>query len=145
MKKFWIAVASKEHVMKGVKEGICQVCHGKPGSLSRMKADDWIVYYSPVELFSQKKPCQAFTAIGIIKKGEPYQFRMNKDFIPWRRDVLFFNAKSVAIAPLIDKLSFIVDKRRWGFPFRRGCFEVSEEDFKSIAEQMGIDIDEQIS
>lgn len=142
MPKYWIAVASKEHVMQGVKQNICQVCHGKVGPLRRMMSGDWIIYYSPVEIFGSKIPCRQFTAIGKIVGNAPYQFQMSEDFIPWRRDVQFYHSKSVAIEPLLDKLSFIVDKKRWGFPFRRGCFEVNEQDFVFIASVMGIDIHE---
>lgn len=35
--KFWIGTVSKEHVMKGVAGGFCQVCHGKQAPLNRMK------------------------------------------------------------------------------------------------------------
>lgn len=134
----WIAVASREHVMRGVAEGIAQVCHGKPGPLKRMKEGDWIVYYSPTLRFGEKEPCRCFTAIGRVAPGEPYLFEMSKDFTPWRRDVRFYSAKDAAIEPLLDQLSFIRDKKRWGFPFRRGCFAIPDEDLQVIASSMGI-------
>lgn len=142
MPRYWIAVASKEHVMRGVEQGICQVCHGKVAPLRRMKSGDWIIYYSPVEFFGSKIPCRQFTAIGQVTGDMPYQFQMSDDFIPWRRDVNFYQSKPVAIEPLLDTLSFIIDKKRWGFPFRRGCFEVNEQDFDRIACAMGVKIDE---
>ena len=37
MTKFWIGVVSKEHVLRGVEGGFCQVCHGKKRPLNRMK------------------------------------------------------------------------------------------------------------
>ena len=142
MKRFWIAVASREHVMRGVTGGFCQVCHGKPGPLKRMTEGDWIIYYSPTELFGEKSPCRRFTAIGKIDAGEPYTFAMSNDFIPWRRNVIFSSSHEVAIEPLLDKLSFIHDKQRWGFPFRRGCFEIPKTDFSLIAKTMGVLADE---
>ncbi|GAB4226009.1 MAG: hypothetical protein Tsb0021_01550 [Chlamydiales bacterium] len=36
MARYWIAVASKKHVQKGVLEGFAQVCHGKKGPLFSM-------------------------------------------------------------------------------------------------------------
>jgi hypothetical protein len=138
--RYWIGVASKEHVMRGVKEGFAQVCHGKAGPLKQMQPYDWIVYYSPTIKFREKEPCQAFTAIGQIEKGDPYPFQMSEDFIPYRRNVHFFPSKETPISPLIEKLSFIKDKKKWGFPFRRGCFSIPESDFKLIAFQMGADI-----
>jgi len=136
----WIAVASREHVVRGITGGFCQVCHGMGGPLKLMTADDWIVYYSPTERFGEKIACQRFTAIGRVKAREPYQYSMNPDFNPWRCDIEFLLAKEAPIAPLIDNLSFIVNKQKWGFPFRRGCFSVSLEDFQLIASSMGINI-----
>jgi len=136
MPKFWIAVACREHVLRGAAEGFCQVCHGKSGPLRLMSPQDWIVYYSPAEQFGRSIPCRKFTAIGRICEGEPYPFRMNEGFIPWRRDVIFLPAMEADIQPMIDALSFIKDKRRWGFPFRRGCFAIPRDDFALIAKQM---------
>lgn len=138
MTKYWMAVASREHVLRGLKGGFCQVCHGKPGPLKLMSEDDWIIYYSPTEKFGVKIPYQKFTAIGQMKHTPPYLFKMSEDFIPWRRDVQFYSAKEVSILSLIDKLSFIQNKSRWGFPFRRGCFSIDYKDFTAIASLMGI-------
>lgn len=135
---YWVAVASREHVRKGIAGGFAQVCHGKPGPLKQMTADDWIVYYSPTELFGEKMPCRKFTAIGKVKAQEPYPFQMSPNFIPWRRDIAFVNAKEAPIEPLIDRLAFIQNKQRWGFPFRRGCFSISLSDFQLIASHMEI-------
>jgi hypothetical protein len=135
---YWIAVASREHVKGGVAGGFAQVCHGKPGPLKQMTADDWIVYYSPTEQFGGKMPCRKFTAIGRVKPRDPYQFQMSSDFIPWRRDIAFITAKEAPIEPLIDSLAFIQNKQRWGFPFRRGCFSISLSDFQLIASSMEI-------
>ena len=137
--RYWIGVASKEHVMRGVQGGFAQVCHGKEGPLKQMSSQDWIVYYSPTIKFGEKTPCQAFTAIGQIREGRPYSFQMSPDFIPFRIDVNFMPCKEISILPLIEKLDFIQDKRRWGFPFRRGCFSISEADFRIIAFLMGLE------
>ena len=47
--KFWIGTVSKEHVMKGVAGGFCQVCHGKQAPLNRMKKGDFLIYYNQLE------------------------------------------------------------------------------------------------
>lgn len=138
MTHYWIGVACKEHVLRGKKGNFAQVCHGKGGPLKQMKSGDWIVYYSPTLTFGSKEPCRCFTAIGQIGEKEPYQFQMSEDFIPWRRDVLFKTANDVEIAPMIDALSFIFDKQRWGFPFRKGCFSIPKEDFELISSCMGV-------
>ncbi len=138
MTRYWIAVASKEHVQKGESGGFAQVCHGKRGPLVGMHENDWIIYYSPTVTFGKKDPCQSFTAIGRVAAGTLYTFQMSPDFIPWRKNVNFEESQETEIKPLLDHLSFITDKKRWGFPFRRGCFEISEQDFKLIARAMGV-------
>lgn len=142
MIRYWIAVASREHVMRGVAQGIAQVCHGKPGPLKQMRPSDWIAYYSPTEVFGEPGPCRKFTAIGRVGDGEAYQFSMSEDFVPWRRNIAYLPAQEAPIDLLINDLSFIYDKRRWGFPFRRGCFSIPHSDFNLIATQMGVRIDE---
>lgn len=138
MTKYWIAVASKEHVLRGKKEGIAQVCHGKQNPLKKMNPGDWVIYYSPTEIFGKKEPCRKFTAIGQIKDKEPYQFKMSDDFIPWRRDIKFLKSTDVEIEPLIHDLSFIKNKKQWGFVFRYGLFAIPFDDFTLIASRMGI-------
>ena len=133
--KYWIAVASKEHVMNGLREGICQVCHGKEGPLKRMAEGDYLLYYSPTHTFRGKDPCQAFTALGRVRGGEPYPFQMSPTFIPYRRDIDYQPAIEVPIRPLIPHLSFIPNKAQWGYPFRWGCFSIPESDFKLIQAQ----------
>ena len=36
------------------------------------------------------------------------------------------------ITPLLEELSFITDLKRWGFPFRRGLFEIKAPDMEII-------------
>lgn len=142
MKRFWMAVASREHVMRGVAGGFAQVCHGKAGPLKRMKAGDWIIYYSPTQVFGEKVPCRHFTAIGQINADDPYMFAMSQDFVPWRRNVSFLTSREAPIEQLLVELTFIPNKQHWGFPFRRGCFEISREDFILIAKAMGVHVEE---
>ncbi len=58
--RYWIGVASKEHVIRGVQGGFDQVCHMKEGPLKQISPQDWIIYYSPTIKFGEKSPCQAF-------------------------------------------------------------------------------------
>ena len=136
MPRFWIGVASREHVQLGLAGGFCQLCHGKSGPLKRMSQGDWIVYYSPKQRFGEVEPCQRFTAIGEVAAGEVYLFPMAPGFVPHRRDVRFLDAIEVPIRPLLDRLSFIKDKRHWGQAFRYGHLEIPAEDFSRIADDM---------
>lgn len=66
---------------------------------------------------------------------------MNPEFHPWRRNLEFFEHTEIPIRPLIENLGFIKDKKHWGFPFRRGLFNVDQADFILIASAMGVQID----
>ena len=136
--KNWIGVACRSHVRKGQAGGFCQLGHGKHQPVKRLKPGDRIVYYSPREVTKGGEPLRAFTAIGTVSEREPYLVQMTEDFEAWRRDVVWWDSVDAAIKPLIPRLSFIIDPTRWGYPFRRGSFEVSPEDFAVIARAMGI-------
>jgi hypothetical protein len=134
--RYWIGVASKDHVLKGVQGGFCQLCHGKSNPLKRLNSGDWIIYYSPRSAMNSGDSVQSFTAIGQILDGEPYPFDMGNGFVPYRRDVCFIAAAEILIRLLLDDLSFIKNKKSWGYVFRFGLFEIPESDFQRIAEAM---------
>lgn len=136
MPRYWIGVASREHVRLGVAGGFCQLCHGKARPLQRMAVGDWIVYYSPKLRFGEAAPCQAFTAIGEVVGAVVYPFEMAPGFVPFRRDIRFLEATETPIRPLLDRLSCIRDKARWGYAFRFGHLEIPQTDFDLIAEAM---------
>lgn len=136
--RYWIGVASREHVMNGVSGGFCQLGHGKKHALEKMQTDDWIIYYSPRQTLAPKsQTVQAFTAIGQILPQDMYLADMG-DFKPWRRDVTFLETvQDVPIRPLIEKLELIKDPKRWGYPFQFGHLEITNKDFALIAAAFG--------
>lgn len=136
--RYWIGVVSRDHVMRGVAGGFCQIGHGKAWALKKMRAGDGLIYYSPRTAMAEGDPVQAFTAIGEIRAGEPYPFDMGDGFVPFRKDVRFFPAREAPIRPLLDRLSFTRGRKSWGYVFRRGLFEITTEDRAIIAEAMGV-------
>ena len=134
--KFWIGVASRDHVQLGVAGGFCQLCHGKERPLKKMGTGDWIIYYSSKEKFSAAMPCQQFTAIGEVVGDSAYPYQMSPGFVAHRRDIQFMNCLPVDIRPLIDQLSFIHNKTQWGYAFRFGHLQISPDDFQLIANRM---------
>ena len=112
--KYWIIVASKDHVENGVGQGIAQACHGKVTPLKRMKKGDLVIYYSSKQTFGKPEKCQEFTALGKVSDDEIYQQQVSEDFCPSRRNIEFLQCKDTSILPLIDDLQFIQNKKRWG-------------------------------
>ena len=100
--KYWVGVASLDHVKAGVAGGFCQLGHGKHSAVARLSPGDRIVYYSPKTEMGAGDPVQSFTAIGEVLPGEVYMGNMGSGFVPARRDVRFFEASDAPIRPLLD-------------------------------------------
>lgn len=134
--RYWIAVACAEHTRRGKQRGFMQVCHGKGAPLRRLKAGDGVVYYSPSTMMGGKDRLQSFTSIGRVKDERTYQADMD-GFRPFRRDIVYADAKDAPIAPLLAQLEFTRAKPNWGYAFRFGLVEISAADFDAIAQAMG--------
>jgi hypothetical protein len=136
MSRNWIAVASAEHVRLGRRMGFMQVGHGRVAPLRRIQPGDRVAYYSPTSVLGGKDKLQAFTAIGVVQEGEPYQADMGGGFRPFRRDVAWQAAAETPILTLLDQLEFTRDKKNWGYQLRFGLFEISEDDMAKVAQAM---------
>ncbi len=134
---YWINTISRDHVKAGVAGGFTQANHGRPTTLRRLARGDLIAYYSPRTTYPDGDRLQAFTGIVRVVDDEPFQVHMRSDFEPWRRAVEPIRAHETPIAPLLSQLDFIPDKKKWGFVFRRGLFEIGADDFRRIAAAMG--------
>lgn len=134
--RYWMIVASKDHVKSGVEAGFAQACHGKVAPLKRMRKGDFIIYYSGKQTMGKTGACQQFTAIGKVADNEIYEFQVSDDFCPSRRNIEFLPGKDISILPLIGELDFIQNKKSWGYPFRFGFFEIQKHDFDLISSQM---------
>jgi hypothetical protein len=136
MARNWIAVASADHVRRGKTGGFMQMNHGKAAPLKRIKPGDNIIYYSPTEIYRAADGYQAFTAIGTVKPGEPYQGELGPGFSPFRRDVDWMTARETPVRPLLQVLELTAGKPNWGAPFRFGLVEISDSDFQAIRQAM---------
>jgi hypothetical protein len=134
----WIVVASADHMRTGAAGGFMQACHGKAAPLRRVRPGDRVACYSPTKEFGGNDRLQAFSAIGVVRDGEPYQSDMGDGFRPFRRDVAWLAARPAPIQPLLESLEFTFGTRNWGYRFRRGLFSISDHDMDLIAAAMNI-------
>lgn len=137
--RYWIGVASRDHVGRGAEAGFAQLCHGKERSLRRMQRGDWLIYYSPRGERAGGEPVQAFTAIGRVADDEVFQHVLSDSFAPFRRTIAYVPCREAPIRQLLERLAFIKDPARWGYPFRAGHREIDRDDFLVIAAAMGVD------
>lgn len=138
-KNYWIGVVSRAHVLQGVEGGFIQLNHGRKTPLQRMRAGDGIILYSPRTSYPKGDILQHFTAIGYITSSDVYQVRMTDDFSPYRIRVQFMPCREAPIKLLIDRLSFVKNKQKWGAPFRFGHLKIPSKDFRTIARAMQAD------
>ncbi len=136
MSRCWINTVSREHVLWGVEGGYTQADHGKNTRLRRLAPGDTLAFYSPRTQMRGGEPLQEFTALATVTGEEVFQVEMTPDFHPWRLAVTFHAVTPAPIKPLLPRLSFITDKQRWGYPFRRGLFEVDADDMAVIREAL---------
>lgn len=136
MTKYFLICASRDHVLKGVKGGFAQAGHGRKDLMGKPAKDDWIIYYSSKDKFENGERLQKFTAIGKVIDEEPYQPTADGNFKPYRRNVKFTKNKEAEIRPLLEQLTFIKNKKKWGFYLISGFREISKEDFNVIKNSM---------
>ena len=134
--KYFLIAASRDHVLKGVEGGFAQAGHGRKDLVSKFSKGDWIVFYSAKDKYEAGKPLQKFTALGQVADEEPYQLDGAENFKPYRRKVAFDKVAEIEIRPLLEKLSFIKNKKSWGFYLISGFRELSKEDFEMIQASM---------
>ena len=134
--KNWIKVISKEHTQLAVNGNFMQACHGKQAPLIRMTKGDYVIIYSSKFTMDGNEKLQAFTAVGQVIDNDIYQFQMNENFKPFRSNIEFLKSVECYIAPLINDLEFIPNKKKWGYPFRFGFLEITEKDFNLITSKM---------
>lgn len=135
--KFWLGVVQREHVLRGVAGGFAQTNHGVRSGIQRMLPGHGLIYYSPKTSYPDGDPLREFTAIGTVVDAEPWQ-ENEGDFTPWRRQIDYdTTAHATPIAPLLDVLELTRGNKNWGFIMRRGQIEISQNDFRLIAHEMG--------
>jgi hypothetical protein len=129
--KYWVGVVTKDHVEYGKQLGIVQIGHGKRGGLARMHAGDGLIYYSPWATMESTVPLQEFTAIAQLSDDDMFEAEEG-DMRPWRRYAEYKQCTPTPIRSLLDRLSFTAGKTNWGYAFRFGLLEISEDDFRII-------------
>ncbi|MDB4968892.1 MAG: hypothetical protein JWN44_4581 [Myxococcales bacterium] len=136
--RYWLGVVSRAHVELGVCGGFAQLCHGRAQPLERMRAGDWLIYYSPrTEMGAGAPLLQAFTAVGRIADERVYRFDMGDGWVPSRRDVAYETVRPLPLGEVKSRLHFTA-KAGWAMQLRRGHLELDAHDFELIAGAMRV-------
>ncbi|TFB52950.1 EVE domain-containing protein [Cryobacterium sp. TMT1-62] len=136
--RYWLGVASREHVLRAVAVGLVQASHGARVALEQMGESDGVVYYSP-KTNIDGDTLREFTAIGRIAPGIVHQGESAapSSYRPWRRHIDYeTDVVAASIRPLLSVLEFTRSNPDWGYQLRRGLLEISRHDFEVIRRQM---------
>lgn len=114
---YWIVVASRDHALSGVEQGIVQANHGKPGPLRRMQPGDGVVIYAPKRIYGQTESYQRFVALGEVGQGPVFQADVSPDFRPFRRQVNYQLLPKRPFSPYWNALPLSRTKRIGGTNF----------------------------
>jgi EVE domain len=131
MEQYWLGVVARAHVERAVDGGFAQVCHGRAAPLRRMRAGDWLVYYSATAELGGGERVQAFTALGQLVDDRLYEAELG-EWRPHRRDVRYQAVAPVPIASLAAQLHLTAGPH-WGVALRRGLLPLDAHDFALIA------------
>jgi len=88
-----------------------------------------LVEYAKIDKMTLSKAIRKLEESGLVRR-EP------SEFVPYRRDINFLEAAYAPIHPLMEQLSFIKDKSRWGYAFQFGHLEIAKTDFETISTRM---------
>ncbi len=137
-RKYWLAVAHKDHVLEGKSSNFIMVCHGKEAPLLKMSPGDVLVYYSPREFTKEKstKTFMSFTAIARVGSASMEKNELNMS----KRPAQFLDTQDAKIEPIT--LSWKPKEgSKWGMAIRSGFKELTKEDFTIIAQAMKLNED----
>ena len=147
--RFWIGVASKEHVEVDRKLGICRFCHSKPDPAKRLVKGDYFIYYSSKFRINDERRCLQFTAIGIVTDTTAYHLEPSPENTTGdsalhfahapqalARNIQYFDVPPVDVKHLVPVIPFITNKSSWSMVFRFGFLEIDQDSFEVIAKGM---------
>ena len=130
MAGFWIAVAMREHVLRGERAGVFAASHGSRAAAARLAEGDRFAYYAPRERLGGAA-VQAFVALGTITDAAPAAREVEGGTLAVRR-AAYERVTAALVKPLLPRLGFVRDPAHWGMAFRQGLFAVAPDDFAVI-------------
>jgi predicted RNA-binding protein len=74
--------------------------------------------------------------MGQVIDSAAFQVKQFPGFKPWRRKIRYERVVEADIQALIERLSFIKNKTKWGAAFRFGFLQITKSDFTAIAKRM---------
>jgi predicted RNA-binding protein len=110
----------------------------KKGRLKSFQVGDLITFYVPRDSLASSRKIRKFIGVAEVK-GVGYESDTpiwKNGLFPQRIQMEPLSEGSCDIGPLIERLTFIKNKKSWGGTFLSGILRVPLQDFKIIQESM---------
>lgn len=140
-RNFWVGALSGDDMQHAPEDSFSRFGYGYGNvqALTRMKAGDGFIGYSPSAAFNGRAGLACFIAIGVVKERPPYFFAMG-GVAPHRGDIDWADGMEAPVRPWLDSLEFAEGNRGWDQKLRVGHLAISERDFRVIARAMHVDL-----
>lgn len=133
--RYWIGVVGLDHAEYAVKTGICAFSKGSKAAIEKLSEGDRFAYYSPKTGFMSGAAVQQFSALGTIIDPTPAEHNWDGHDI-FVAKAAYAKITAASVRPMLEALSFVTNPTKWGMAFRRGQFEISEQDFTLIEDAL---------
>lgn len=145
MAKNWIVVTTEDNFAISIKHNIIGVSFWRRSILMSVKKGDNLVFYITRKRAGYRYPhervCE-FASIGVVV-GTPFESQEEiwegppGEVYPYRVQVKIYKSKTrVRVSKVVNQLSFIKNKERWGVSFLASMREISDNDFKTIKKML---------
>jgi len=133
---YWICVTNEENWEIIKTKNVWGVTERRKNTLMNVKPGDLLIFY-----VAPKRIGGVFRVV-----SKPYIDREPIFFPVKSRDEVFeyrvriepalLPKEPIDFTPLVEKLSFIKNKKRWSAPLRRAMFKIGREDYEIIEEEI---------
>ena len=134
----WIVSVTLDNLRIALRERVIGFVESKRSRVKAFQLGDLIIFYVPRESLAYYKRIGKFIGLAEIK-GESYESHTpiwKNGLFPQRIAIEPLSERSCEIAPLIERLGFIKNKRSWGITFLGGILRIPQTDFETIRESM---------
>ena len=135
---YWVICITEDNLQIALQEQILGFKQSKCTRVRSFSPGDAVTFYVSRVALTSYRPVQKFVGQAEVK-NKPYkstEIIWKGDLFPIRIELKSISNASCEIKPLIDKLSFIKNKKHWGGVFMGGILRIPASDFDLIQETM---------
>ena len=141
MPNYWIFPITQDSLYVSLDKEIVGTRSKNRKRVENWEIGDLIIFYVSREEYHSMNPVREFQALvecisHPFESNQKIWSHIGGDVFPTRVRIRVVNKKKCKIMPLIERLSFIKNKKNWGSAFFSGIRKISQNDFNLIIKAM---------